>query len=103
MLVLWVRAVRDYLKISLIIGAVGLLGPSIVFSVASMHLPLHVAGEATFLFSAVVFCGWLAFLGCGLYDEGVGVFRFFLPCLPVILIGAYGGLVYVCSYLNPCM
>ena len=94
---------RDYLKISLIIGAVGLLGPSILFSVASMYLPLHVAGEATFLFSAVVFCGWLAFLGCGLFDEGVGVCRFFIPCLPAILIGAYGGLVYVCSYTNPCM
>jgi hypothetical protein len=95
--------VKDYLKISIIIGAVGLLGPSIVFSVASMHLPLHRAGEATFLFSAAVFFCWFAFLGCGLYDEGAGVFRFFLPCLPMISVGAYGGLVYVCSYLNPCM
>ena len=93
----------DYLKILLAIGAVGLFGPSIVFSVARLQWPLHVAGDATFLFSAAVFCAWLAFLGCGLYDEGEGVLRFFIPCLPVILIGAYGGLVYVCSYLNPCM
>jgi len=92
----------DYLKISLMIGAAGLLGPSIVFSVARTQWP-DVAGFATFLFSATVFCGWLAFLACGLYDEGVGVLRFFIPCLPVILIGAYGGLVYVCSYHNPCM
>jgi hypothetical protein len=96
------QALADYLKISIIIGAIGLLGLSIVFSVASVHWPLHKAGEATFLFSGVVLCGWLAFLGLGLYDEGEGVLRFFLPCLPVILIGACGGLVYVCSYLNPC-
>ena len=71
----------DYLRISVIIGAIGLLGPSLILAVASAHWSLIQASDATLLFSGVVLCGWLAFLGLGLHDEGPGVLRFFLPCL----------------------
>ncbi|QOZ25718.1 hypothetical protein XH93_20470 [Bradyrhizobium sp. CCBAU 51753] len=94
---------RDYLIISVIIGAVGLFGPSILLWVAQSHPTWRVASDAAFLLGPVALLGWLAFLDCGLYDEGVGVFRFFIPCLPMILIGAFIRLAYACSYANPCM
>jgi hypothetical protein len=95
-------ALRDYVIISVIIGAVGLFGPSILFWIAQLHPTWWGARDAAFLLSPVVLLGWLAFLGCGLYDEGVCVIRLFVPCLPMIPIGAFIKLVHACSYANSC-
>ncbi|MBR0870477.1 hypothetical protein JQ633_08915 [Bradyrhizobium tropiciagri] len=95
-------ASRDYLIISVIIGAAGLFGPSILSSIAPLHPTWWGARDAAFLLSPVVLLGWLAFLGCGLYDEGVGVLRLFIPCLPMIPIGALVRLAYACS-CAPCI
>jgi hypothetical protein len=81
---------------SLMVGALGLLGPPFGFLVGDIVGALFV--------SAIVCCAWFAMLGWGWYDHGAKTLPLLLPSLLMILIwpGAYAALAVACTYYYPC-
>jgi hypothetical protein len=89
--------VSRYFDWSLMVGALGLVGPPLAFFVANIVGAMFV--------SAIVFFVWFAMLVWSWYDYGARALPLLLPSLLMVLIwpGAYAAVAVACSYYYPCL
>jgi hypothetical protein len=88
---------KRYFDWSLMVGAIGLLGPPGAFLTANMIGLLFT--------SALVFCVWLLILVWGLCSDGVRALLLMVPSFLMILVrpSAYAALAIACTYYYPCL